>query len=709
MKLDTVNIPQADKEDIVELQQRIEAFKSGKEDEEKFKLYRLTRGVYGQRQQGVQMFRIKIPYGKINADQLIASANVSEKYATGNLHLTTRQDIQLHYVKLKDTPDVWVGLTAAGLTGREACGNTVRNLTASVEAGIDPNEPFDITPYAHAVAYYFLRNPVSQEMGRKIKPAFSSSDKDTAYTYFHDFGFLPKINENGEKGFKVVVGGGLGAQSIEAPTAYEFLAADKIIPFMEAALRVFDKHGEREKRHKARMKFLVQKLGIDAYMALVQEQMKAVKHKSYPIDENCVTIAEPPVYFEPAETNISNREKYDLFIKTNIYQQKQQQYVGVFVKVLLGDLSADTARALAPIIKKYAADDVRITLNQGLMLRFVHPNHLPELFTALDAIGLAEPGFDSLADITACPGTDTCNLGVTNSTGLAKKLELLVKDEFPQYLKNKDIKIKISGCMNSCGQHMASNIGFHGSSIKKLDKVIPAMQIVLGGGFDKDGKPLIAERIIKLPTKRIPEAVRTILAHYETNKLEGEAFNEYYLRYGRKDYYDVLKHLAAIETLGTTDFFDWGQDHQYKQEIGVGECAGVILDVVGSILSGAYEKIDMAKKHFEKQEWAESIYYSYTSLVIAAKALLLSEDVKCNTQAGIVDDFQEHFIASEKINIGTTFPRYIFQINHHEPSETFATSYLKDAATFIEILLSYNKSKTDNTNDKEVVESYYKA
>jgi len=709
MKLDSFNISQADKEDIVELQQRIEKFKSGTEDEEKFKLYRLTRGVYGQRQQGVQMFRIKIPYGKITADQLLACADVSEKYATGNLHLTTRQDIQLHYVKLKDTPDVWVGLTSAGLTGREACGNTVRNLTASIEAGIDPNEPFDITPYAHTVAHYFLRNPVSQEMGRKIKPAFSSSDKDSAYTYFHDFGFLPKINEAGEKGFKIVVGGGLGAQSIEAPTAYEFLAADKIIPFMEAALRVFDKHGEREKRHKARMKFLVKKLGIDAYMALVQEQMKAVKFKSYPIDENCVTAAAAPKYFEPSQVAISNQKKYELFLKTNIYQQKQKEYVGVFVKVLLGDLSAATARALAPIIKKYAADDVRITLNQGLMLRFVHPNHLPQLFNALDQLGLAEPGFDSLADITACPGTDTCNLGVTNSTALAKELELFVKDEFPQYLEDKSIKIKISGCMNSCGQHMAANIGFHGSSIKKLDKVIPAMQIVLGGGFDKNGKPLIAERIIKLPTKRILEAVRTILNHYEANKNNDEAFNEYYLRYGRKEYYDVLKHLANIETLGATDFFDWGQDHQYKQEIGVGECAGVILDVVGSILSGANEKIELSKKHFAKQEWAESIYYSYTSLIIAAKAFLLSEDVKCNTQAGIVDDFQEHFIDGKKVDIGTSFPQYIFQINANEPSEAFATAYLKDAEKFIETLLNYNKSKNNNATDKQVVESYYKA
>jgi len=208
VKLDDLQIPVEDKKDIVELERRISDFKSGKEDEEKFKLYRLTRGVYGQRQLGVQMFRIKIPYGSLTCDQLVAIADTSDKYASSNLHLTTRQDIQLHYVKLDDSPKVWVDLTTAGLTGREACGNTVRNLTCSDKAGVDPEEPFDVTPYAHAVAYYFLRNPICQEMGRKIKPAFSSSIKDSAFTWFHDFGFIPLI-QDGERGFKVVVGGGL--------------------------------------------------------------------------------------------------------------------------------------------------------------------------------------------------------------------------------------------------------------------------------------------------------------------------------------------------------------------------------------------------------------------------------------------------------------------------------------------------------------------
>ena len=266
---DFTNVSEAARKDILELQANIRAFRKGEFPEERFRHYRLTRGVYGQRQQGVQMFRTKIPFGKLTADQLIAIANTSEKYATGNLHLTTRQNIQYHYVKLEDSPAVWTALAQAGVTAREACGNTVRNLTASAKAGIDPDELFDVSPYVQASFEYFLRNPICQDMGRKIKPAFSSSDKDSAFTYFHDFGFIPRIKiENGEeiRGFKVVVGGGLGAQSMVAKTAYEFLHEDEIIPFMEAGIRVFDRYGERKTRMKARLKFLIKKIGLENYL-----------------------------------------------------------------------------------------------------------------------------------------------------------------------------------------------------------------------------------------------------------------------------------------------------------------------------------------------------------------------------------------------------------------------------------------------------------
>ena len=341
--------------DIIELQQKIKGFQKGKIQEERFKHFRLTRGVYGQRQLGVHMFRTKIPYGKLTTHQLIRLADVSEKYTNGNLHLTTRQNIQMHYVKLNDSPAIWTELAEVGVTAREACGNTVRNITASAIAGIDPDEPFDVTPYVHATFEYFLSNPICQEMGRKIKIAFSSSEKDSAYTYFHDFGFIPKIKtDNGKeiRGFKVVVGGGLGAQSIIALTAYEFLSEDEIIPFMEAAIRVFDRYGEREKRYKARMKFLVKQLGLKGFLELVDQEKTAIKNKSFPIDGK-TEVPEVPTFeksnllFEPTD-----QKRFDLWLTTNVFEQKQKGFYAVQVKILLGDIKAESARQFASIVKK---------------------------------------------------------------------------------------------------------------------------------------------------------------------------------------------------------------------------------------------------------------------------------------------------------------------------------------------------------------------
>ncbi len=703
--LEGKTISTEDKVDILELSNKIERFKAGQIDEERFKLYRLTRGVYGQRQLGVQMFRIKLPFGRVTAEQLVRIADVSDKYATGNLHITTRQDIQLHYVKLEDSPAVWTELAEKNVTAREACGNTVRNVTASAEAGIDPIEPFDVTPYASAVAYYFMRNPICQEMGRKIKPAFSSSDADTALTFMHDFGFIPRIEE-GQRGFKVVVGGGLGAQAMFAQTAYEFLPVDQLIPFMEAALRVFDRYGEREKRHKARLKFLIKSLGLEHFLALITEERKAVKHQSYPIETE-LDYAVPVDFFEPNVTTAKRKEKFDLWLKTNTFEQKQKGYHGVYIKVFLGDLSSEKARYLAKIVKKYAADDIRLTINQNILLKYVHQAHLAELFTVLDGFGFAEPGYDSIADITACPGTDTCNLGVTNSTGLAGILESMLREEYPELLEENHIKIKISGCMNACGQHMIGNIGFHGSSIKKDGKVYPAMQVVLGGGVDPTGKPYIADKVIKLPTKRIPDAVRAVLDHFAEYKTEGEYYNHYYERMGgRKYFYEILKPLADVSEGSESLLMDWGQDHHYQQAIGVGECAGVILDMIGTIINDAKEKLDKGSQALANGRFADSIYYSYSTYVVGAKAILLSEDIACNTHRKIITDFEEQILNRGLMSLDYSFEEKVLSINKREASESFAQELIQDATSFLEAVILYRNAEGA---DKEVIESYYKA
>ncbi len=712
---DLTNVQPDDRADILELHRRIADYHRGKEDEERFKLYRLTRGVYGQRQVGVQMFRIKIPFGKLTAEQLIRIADIAEKYTNGNLHLTTRQNIQLHHVKLDDAPAIWADLAQKGITAREACGNTVRNLTASARAGIDPEEPFDVSPYVQAAFEYFLRNPICQDMGRKIKPAFSSSELDSAFTYFHDFGFIPRLRTvEGEvrRGFKVVIGGGLGAQSIVAPTVYEFLEEDRILPFMEASIRIFDRYGEREKRMKARMKFLIKKMGLDTFLELVEQEMPALQQRRIPIDRAAVPPAAPPALRQDSPVEPADPERFALWRRTNVFDQKQAGFVGVELKVRLGNIHAHQARALAELVRAYAADDIRLTVNQGLLLRFVRPAYLPAIFNALDALDLSDPGFDTLADVTACPGTDTCALGVTNSTGLARRLEEVVWAEYPDWVEDSEIRIKISGCMNSCGQHMAAQIGFHGSSIKHDGKVVPAMQIVLGGGVDPAGKGYVAERIIKLPTKRIPDALRILLDDFGRRARPGDRFNEYVRQQGRRYFYGLLKFLASTDDLKASDYMDWGQDSEYVQEIGVGECAGVTLDVVSTILNDAAEKVGLARDALAVGAAGDSMYHAYTAFVIAAKALLLSRDVKCNTHRKILDDFQALY--ADELGLfraAETFPELVLRMKEDKPSEDKARRYLAQADAFVRWAKQVREveRQANGGADKLVVEHYYQA
>lgn len=675
--------------DIIELEKKIQLHQKGEIDDDKFRSLRLARGVYGQRQSGVQMVRIKIPFGRLTTRKLRRIADISDEYATGNLHATTRQDIQIHYVSLDRTPELWAKLDKDDLTLREACGNTVRNVTASARAGIDPNEPFDVSPYAHEMFRYFLRNPICQEMGRKFKIALSSSEEDSAFTFIHDVGVIPKVRvENGEevRGFKVLVGGGLGAQPHMAQVAYEFLPEDQLIPFTEAMLRVFDRHGERRKRMKARMKFLMAKIGLEGMMDLVKAEWKALKSKQYVVDRNIIPEVVLPKHKDFGHAEIADEKKYQAWLDTNVFEQKQKGYYGVFIKLRLGDMHSSVARQLADIVEQYAADDIRITVNQGYLLKFVAKEALPHLFNALDAIELAEPGFDSTADVTACPGTDTCNLGISNSTGVSEVLEDIIIKEFPDLVYNNDIKIKISGCPNSCGQHGIASIGFHGSSLRTKDKrVVPALQVLLGGGVDGNGDGRIAEKVLKVPSKRAPQVLRTVFSDYEENALEGEYFADYYQRQGKMYFYQLLKHLSGTGELLEDEYYDWGHEEEsFKVEAGVGECAGVMIDLIATLLYEGEEKLSWAEEAFGNHAYADGIYHAYNTFIVSAKALLLSEDVTVNTQASILRLFDEHFVDKGIIAFEGSFEQHVLQINKLEPTKEFAAHYIQSAADFVE-------------------------
>jgi sulfite reductase (ferredoxin) len=675
--------------DIIELEKKIREFKGGSIDEEKFRSLRLARGVYGQRQPGVQMIRIKLPYGKVSSRQLRRISDVADEYSTGRLHITTRQDIQIHYVDLERTPELWAQLEKDLVTLREACGNTVRNVTASETAGIDMDEPFDVSPYAQAIFEYFLRNPIGQEMGRKFKVSFSSSDTDTGLSYMHDLGFIAKILD-GVKGFKVMLGGGLGSQPRHADELFTFLPANEIIPMMETVVRVFDRYGERKSRAKARLKFLLKDLGLEAFKELLIVEKKAVPFKKHPI--NISTYPKAVISNEKAQdVIIEDIEAFEQWKTTNLVLQKQSGYVAIGIKVMLGDFYTEKARLLADLVEKHAAGEIRLTLRQNILIPYVRASLIPFFYTELKKMGFADAGYNKALDITACPGTDTCNLGIASSTGIATELERVIKEEYPQYVNNADVVIKISGCMNACGQHSMANIGFQGMSIRTKEKLVaPALQVLLGGGNMGDGRGLFADKVIKIPSKRGPEALRQILNDFEVNG-KGASYESYYAEKGEYYFYELLKPLADIENLSPEDYLDWGSNKRYHKAIGIGECAGVVIDLIATLLFESDEKIKNAKEAIDEQKWAACIYYSYSSMVNTAKALLTAEKTKTNTHNSIIKDFNTYFIANGRIALNSSFEDLVLQLNQNEPNETFAKSYLLDAEKFLNKVESYRK------------------
>lgn len=683
--------------DIVELANKIELFRNGKIDEEKFRSLRLARGVYGQRQEGVQMIRIKLPYGRVRSSQLTRICDVSEKYSTGRLHITTRQDIQIHYVSLDRTPELWAELEKDDVTLREACGNTVRNVTASETAGIDPREPFDVTPYADATFRYMLRNPISQEMGRKFKISFSASEEDTALSYLHDLGFIAKLRTRGdgteERGFKVLLGGGLGSQPRHGDVVHEFLPTDQLIPFVEGVIRVFDRHGERAKRMKARMKFLINGLGLEEFLRLVAEEQMALQHQSFPIDvsdyEASKSLPNPVI---PAFT-VPTDENYRRWKVTNVLPQKQPGYVAVGVKVRLGDFYTKEARQLAKLIREYANDELRFTLRQNFLIRDVKEELVPFFYQELKKLGLADYGYNTIGDITACPGTDTCNLGIASSTGAADVMGKVILDEYPEFLLDKHLTIKISGCMNACGQHNMASIGFQGMSMKVGKSVLPALQVLLGGATFGDGKGRFSDKVIKIPSKRGPQALRVLLDDYKAQAEKGENYARYYERQGQMYFYELLKPLAGTDTITESDFIDWGNEEPYVKAIGVGECAGVVIDLVSTLLLEAREKLADAEDSLKAEKWADGIYQAYTCMVNAAKAILTAEGVNTNSYASIVSEFEAHFIDSGKIDLGGSFSDLVYEIKQHSPTADFAREYYQTAEKVYEAISEFRSKE----------------
>jgi len=431
----------------------------------------------------------------------------------------------------------------------------------------------------------------------------------------------------------------------------------------------------------------------------VKEEQTALTYQRYKIDTTKFSDPAIPGVVDASGNGHSNMPsstidpfKYELWKRTNTFKQKQDGYLAVYVRVPNGNIASHVSRRLIEKLRHVIADDVRITINQGLQFRFVKPEHLEYVYSVLDAEGLSAAGFGSVADVTSCPGTDTCNLGISNSTDTALVFSNVIDEEYPELLENKEITMKISGCMNSCGQHGMASIGFHGSSLKAKGQVLPALQVLIGGGVFGAGEGRIADKVIKVPSKRGPDVLRAILDDYKANALASETFMQYTQRQGEKYYYELLKPFASLETLQAEDYIDWGQQERFATAIGVGECAGVMIDLVATLLLEAGEKVVMAEEFIAGSKWADSIYCAYAAQVLTAKALLLQHGVQCNTQHGILNDFDKHFTTQGLYAESSSFKSDVMRMNDNEPTESFANEYLEQAKNFISYADAYRKA-----------------
>ncbi|HEV2953584.1 MAG TPA: nitrite/sulfite reductase [Candidatus Dormibacteraeota bacterium] len=583
----TILPPQA--AEIDEFERESVRFQAGEWDPNEFIGYRTSRGVYGQRQADEQMIRIKVPLGILSADQMDVVGDIAEKYTgMGRAHLTTRENFQIHFTKLDDVATIMRDLADAGLTTREACGNTVRNVTGAPLAGVCPREPFDTTPYAVAYARHFLRHPVTQKLPRKFKTSFSCCDQDDAISGIHDLGFVPMVVD-GVRGFRMTVGGGTAIFQRVALLLSEFVPMTEFLKVSEAVLRVFNQCDElRVNRQRARLKFHVHKVGIDVFRQEVEDELaKPWAQDWHPIENENepeqIATALGPIDDGRELTGVASSPTdsvgFTRWVKSNVVPQKQEGFRAVTVKVPVGNLSPTHLREVAKLSRTYAAGEVRTTPQQNLVLRWVREDRLPQVHAALVELGLGNRA-NVLTDVTSCPGTDSCKLGVTGSMQLAERLPDEIADLEDEVLGG--LHIKISGCPNGCGQHHIADIGLEGASTKVGSVTLPCYHLYLGGEYtggevtSGDGETLIGARAgIRLPAKNVPDAVRLILLAYRQDRNPDEDFRPFVDRMGPQFFKDILAELMVTPVLGpdTVHFFqDFGRDTLFQVERGEGEC-----------------------------------------------------------------------------------------------------------------------------------------
>ena len=705
----------------------VELRRQGKLEEKLFSETRLRRGVYGQRYDNGQrhdgrrsqkleypsgsvvkgpntlwdapgMQRIKSPFGSVTPEQMDVLAELADDYSDGILHVTTRQDFQLHFVHIDDTPDMMRRLAAVGITTREACGNSVRNVTACPLAGVCRGEAFDVTPYAKALSYFLLGHPDAQDFGRKFKIAFSGCKEESCgLTAFHDLGFIAKTEtENGRtrRGFELYVGGGLGAVPYQAKLFDSFLPVEEMLPTAQAVCRVFARLGEKKNRARARLKFLVASLGIDEFRRLVLEEREKLLtdarwtglvselEAGRSVSEVFLTAATDQPARRPARLGPGpHPEGFTAWTATNVYPQSQLGYSVAAITLPLGDLSSHQMRRLAELARRFS-DSVRTTVDQNIVLRWVAEADLPDLYSALKEVGLGEPGAGSIVDITACPGTDTCKLGIASSRGLAEELRTrLLEKNLAFDASINGLRIKVSGCFNSCGQHHVADLGFYGVSRKSGGRTVPHFQVVLGGQWTENAKSF-GLAMGAVPSKRIPDVVTRIIDWFRCDGKRNEKFQDFIGRMGKLKVRSMLDDLTEVPSYDQdrTLYSDWGDPREFTLgDMGKGECAGEVVSRFDFGLAASERQVFEAQVQLDAGNPRDSAKTAFHAMLDAAAALVGSQNGETDLAVGqpddsdrpdkIVREFRARFYDTGLFSdpyAGGKFGNYLFRIHREE-------------------------------------------
>ena len=694
------SVPDAILAEIAAFEGEAEKVKRGELSDDVFRPFRLQHGIYGQRQAGYQMIRVKIPFGGLTSTQMRCLASLIEDYSSGIGHMTTRQDIQFHFVPLDVVGTVMLRLAEVDLTTREACGNTVRNVTACPLAGVCREEAFDVTPYALTVSRYLMRNALNQSLPRKFKIAFSGCvTTDCAKTMIHDIGLSAIQKDDGTRGFKMVVGGGLGSAPRLAKLFREFIPVEELLPVCEAIIKVFDNHGNRKNRTKARMKFVVAKLGIDEFFRQIEVEYAAIKQTkngsngyefiSYadePITTHGSSSANGGAVSSASHENGASSEAFERWKRTNVTPQRQPGYSAVTLKLPTGDMTPTQMRFIADVIDKEANGNVRVTIGQNVLIRWMSTARLPEVYSRLVEADLADSGAHLVEDIVACPGTDTCGLGITSSKALARALD----DVFPAGKTGDDLagtSINISGCHNSCAQHHIATIGFHGVSKRYGEHLAPFYEMHIGGAAAGAGAR-IGRMTIKLPAKNVPGAIAHLVGLFRQEREHEESFPQYLDRMGKAK---LKQALIPYSIIGNFDeapehFYDWEQESEFSLvDLGVGECAGGALEMITDGILEADQELYQAETLVQSQQYGMTVNKAYRAVLAGAKALLVTEGIEPATDFETFEECDARLIQAGVLP--ATFSEHltiIRDIGDKNPTAAFAEEKIRVAKAFVE-------------------------